>query len=61
MRSAIAKPTCPSRITFLFGDICVQVNKMSEGPLFKATGKGDVEANIAVIRATGQLQTIHLS
>ena len=31
---------------------------MPEGPLFKAAIKGDVEASIAVIDATGQLQTL---
>ena len=38
-------------------DICVQANKMSEeeGPLFEAAQDGDVEASIAVIRATEQL------
>ena len=56
---AIAKPTCLSRVTFSFIDICVQANKMPKGHLFKATEEGDIEASIGAIRATGQLQTMH--
>ena len=55
----IAKSTCLLRITFLFDNICVQANKMSEGPLFKAAEKGDVEASVLAIRETAQLQTMH--
>ena len=58
---AIANPTCLSRVTvlsLLFGDICVQANKMPEGPLFKAVGKGDVEASVLAIRASRKSQII---
>ena len=56
---AVAKPACLSRLTLLFDDICVQANKkMPKGPLYDAAEKGDVEASIAVIHVTGQLQTL---
>ena len=55
----IDKPACLSSVVFLFDGVCVQANKnkMPEGPLFKASQAGDVEASIAVIGVTGQLQT----
>ena len=56
---SIAKPTCLSRVTFSFIDICVQANKMSKGRLFKAAEEGDTKASIGTIRANGQLQTMH--
>ena len=46
-------------MTFLFGDIGVQANKMPKGPLFKAAEEGDTKASIGAIRANGQLQTMH--
>ena len=49
----IGKARHLSRPPFLFGNICVQANKMSEGPLFKAARKGDVEASVAAICAAG--------
>ena len=55
----VVKPTCLSRVTFLFDDICVQANKkMPKGPLYDAAEKDDVEVSIAVIHVTGQLQTL---
>ena len=38
--------------------VCRPINKMPKGPLYKATERGNVEASIVVIHATGQLQTI---
>ena len=55
---AIVKPACFPPATCLFHNICAQVNKMPEGPLFKAAEAGNTEVSVAVISLIGQLLTV---
>ena len=55
---SIVIPACFPPATYLFGDICVQANKMRGGTLYKAAANGNLEASVAAIRSIGQLLTV---